>query len=331
MRQRPQYLVAAFAQIGHPAYFVDPRISTPRQDDGVAVVPDLTHVPATGVILYVHFAPLRELFDRFDDPVVVYDILDDLSIYEANEEGMPEGRRVRAHHPGLMATADLVMASSPALVERHAGERNDEIPLVRNGVDPDRFSRPAPRPADLPPADPDRPLVGYNGGMAPWVDFDLLEGVAKALPGWDFVLVGHVDPQAASDVARVGRLPNVTVLGERPGSSMPAYAQAYDIGTVWFAVTHLTKAVTPVKLYEYLAAGTPVVGTPLPACEAEPLVHTAGDVPGFVAALEAARADANSAAFAARALRTAREHSWENSLRPVMSRLAERGLDRVPR
>ena len=89
MRQRPQYLLAAFAQAGYPVYFIDPWAPKPVERDGVHVVTSIRRVPAGGVILYVHFAPLRHMFGRFDDAVVVYDLLDDLTIYDAEEEGLP--------------------------------------------------------------------------------------------------------------------------------------------------------------------------------------------------------------------------------------------------
>ena len=329
MRQRPQYLMAAFARLGHPAYFVDHRAARPRHEDGVAIVPDLSHCPAEGVILYVHFAPLQPLFSRFAEPVVVYDILDDLSIFDADEIGMPEERRVRTHHPTVMSEADIVMASSPDLVERHRAERDDLL-LVVNGVDPERFGTAAPRPADLPPPDPGLPLVGYHGAVAQWLDYRLIAEVAAALPDWRFAFVGPVDPRAAEDAARLDALPNVTLLGERPSDEMPAYAQAFDIGAVWFAVDHMTRAVAPLKMYEYLAAGTPVVSTPLPVAEAEPLVRTAADAAGFVAALERARADAADPAFAAAARSEAAGFSWEARLRPVLGALSGAGRLRVP-
>jgi hypothetical protein len=149
MRQRPQYLLAAFAEAGYSVYFVDPRETRSRRQEGIRIVPSIRQVPAGGVILYVHFAPLRHLFQRFEDAVVIYDLLDDLSIYDAAEDGLPPERRVTAHHPHVMQEAAIVMVSNEVLLQRHRPEREDLI-LVPNGVDPDRFATARPRPADLP-------------------------------------------------------------------------------------------------------------------------------------------------------------------------------------
>ena len=328
MRQRPQYLLAAFAKAGYPVYFVDPRAPKPVERDGVQVVPSIRRVPAGGVILYVHFAPLRHMFGRFDDAVVVYDLLDDLSIYDAEEEGLPAEHRVSAHHPHVMQEAEVVMVSNEVLRQRHRHERDDLI-LVSNGVDPELFSAVRPRPTDLPAPDPAHPLIGYHGAIAEWFDFELLTGVAKTRPDWRFVLVGPVAPAVAARAGTLEALPNVLVLGERPSDTMPGYVQAFDVGAIWFQVNTMTEGVTPLKMYEYLAAGKPCVATPLPACVAEPLVATASRAGEFVDRLEEALASSADPAAVQSRIEAAGHQSWLEHLQPVLERLRRGHLDRV--
>ncbi len=327
MRQRPQFLLEAFAGAGHPVYFVDPRDRIPRTVGGVSIVPSLDDVPGEHVILYIHFAPLRELVDQFDDAVVVYDILDDLTIYEADETGLPTERTVAHHHPFLMERADQVIVSNPVLAERHRSERDDLI-LVENGVDVDRFSESVPPPPDLP--NTDGPVVGYRGAVARWFDFDLLRSVAGAEPDWSFVLVGPIDRRVAAEVESVASLPNVEFIGERGSDAMPAYAQAFDVEAVWFVVDELTKGVTPLKVFESLVAGTPVVSTPLPACESIPGVRTATDPAAFRDQLDAALQDATDPDWAAHALATANDADWSHRLRPLLDRLDDTNERLVP-
>jgi hypothetical protein len=123
---------------------------------------------------------------------------------------------------------------------------------------------------------------------------------------------------------------NVAVLGERPSDDMPGYVQAFDIGAIWFVLDDLTEAVTPLKLYELMAAGVPAVSTPLPACVAEPLVHTAGDAAGFVAALEQARTEAGDPEFQARARAVGSNAGWVGRIAPLRERLDDAGLLRMP-
>ena len=328
MRQRPQYLLAAFADLGHEVYFVDHHEKQPRVVDGVQIVPDLALVPPSDVILYIHFAPLHELVDRFERPAVIYDILDDLTIYEADELHLPRQRRVAAHHGQMLEASDLVMASSPLLVTTHHDEA-PEIMLVENGVDASMFSTPQPRPSDLPAPDPDRPLVGYVGAISYWFDFDLLTAVSEALPQWVFVLVGPVDPRAENEARLLNALPNVTLVGERPSDSIPGYSQAFDVGTIWFRIDEMTSAVSPLKMYEYLAAGTPCVSTPLPVAVASPTTRTGDDPAQFVEALLLARTERGTAAFNASAAAEVATATWVNRLQPALERLEELGLTRV--
>lgn len=321
MRQRPQYIVEAFAELGHDAYFVDPREPSPRSVGRVAIVPSLEDTPRSDVILYVHFAPLLSLVGRYERPVVVYDILDDLSIYDADEVGMPEHRRVRHHHPSMIERADVVMASAPALIEAHRHER-DDIVYVENGVAPEAFAAVRGRPAEL--DDVRGPIVGYHGMIARWFDFGLVAAIADRLEEATVVLVGPVDPSSVDALGELTARSNVRYLGPKPSDEIAGYVQAFDVGMVPFVVDDLTRAVSPLKMYEYMAAGVPVVATPLPVCVAHPLVATVDSAEDAVAAVRAALDGAGDAERAAALRAAADESSWTNRLRPVLERLEDR-------
>lgn len=324
MKQRPQFILETFARAGHPVYFVDPRALEPTVVDGVHIVTSLEDVPTRHVILYVHFAPMADLFDRFEDPVVVYDILDDLTIYDADEVDVPEERRVRFHHPRVMELADVVIVSNEILAERHRPERPDLV-HVPNGVDVARFSRPAPRPADVPVGGP---VIGYHGMISHWFDFDLLTATAAARPEWRFVLVGPTDSRVEDAAREAGSVPNVTRLGERSPDLMPAYVHSFDVGTIWFQIDEMTLGVTPLKMFEYLAAGVPCVSTPLPACVAQDGVVTMSDPDGFVAAIEAALSVSDEHRHDL--LEIARASDWTAVMTPAMALLADKAALRIP-
>jgi glycosyltransferase involved in cell wall biosynthesis len=223
----------------------------------------------------------------------------------------------------VIERADVVMVSNPVLAERHRAERPDLI-VVSNGVDPAAFGEPAPRPSDLPSAESGTPIIGYHGMISTWFDFDLMEGVMEARPGWRFVLVGPIDPEVVERVEMSHERANLTVLGERPSVAMPGYVQGFDVGVIWFEVDRMTEGVTPLKMYEYMAAGVPCVATPIPACVAEPMVDTASDVAGMVSVIEKALHTVDETLRAA-----AREHSWDKSLGPALDRLGNLDLRRV--
>jgi len=323
MKQRPQFLLEAFAKAGHPVWFIDPRADGPAEIDGVHIVTALSDVPTDQVILYLHFAPLAPLFDDFADPVIVYDILDDLSIYDADEVDVPQERRVRAHHPSVIERADVVLVSNEILAERHSAERPDLI-HVPNGVDVERFGAHVTAPRDVPVGGP---IIGYHGMISHWFDFDLLAAVASRRPEWRFVLVGPTDPRVEDDAREVERLANVTRLGERSSMLMPAYVHAFDVGTIWFQIDEMTRGVTPLKMFEYLAAGVPCVSTPLPACVAQPGVATADDPDTFVDAIQAGLAADEAERERLREIAAASD--WSAVLAPALERLKALGRDRI--
>ena len=222
-----------------------------------------------------------------------------------------------------MQGADVVVASSAVLEARHRPERNDLL-LIPNGVDVARWQAPAGRPADLPDG---RPIAGYHGAIASWFDFDLLEAVASAMPEWTFALVGPVLSGAEEPAARLAEMDNVIFVGERSPEAVVGYVQHFDVGLVPFRLDEMTKAVSPLKLFEYLAAGVPVVSTSLPASEASPSAVVADTPERFSEAIS--RADGRDQAWRSVATQEVAAASWNKRLLPVLERLDELGLLRV--
>lgn len=320
MRQRPQEIVTAFAAAGHPAYFVDPTVDGAYEERGVRIVPSLRHVPGQGVLLYLHFAPLMARVELFDDPVIIYDILDDLSLVEAGEAGLPADATVAHHHPAAMAGADIVTVSAVELERRHLPERADLI-RVDNGVDLLRFNPDGER------EDFDQgPVIGFHGAVAGWFAFDLLEAVAGRRPDWHFVIVGPVEADVEAQAAGVARrCSNVVFAGIRSPDRIATAIRGFDVGVVWFEVNHMTAAVSPLKVYEWLACGVPPVSVPLPSANEEPIVRIAEDAEGMEHAIESALAGRANPAWSQSAADAARAATWERRIEPILGRLDELG------
>jgi glycosyltransferase involved in cell wall biosynthesis len=142
------------------------------------------------------------------------------------------------------------------------------------------------------------------------------------------VVVGPVDSDVGDRADRLAARPNVTFLGLRPTADIPAYIGSFDVGIVPFVIDRLTEAVSPLKMYEYLAAGRGVVTTPLPACRGVAEVEIADGIDAFVAAIER-RLDMDPVAVAERARAAASAASWERRIGPVLDRLESMSLRRV--
>jgi len=117
---------------------------------------------------------------------------------------------------------------------------------------------PKKRPTDLPSG---KPIIGYSGAIAPWIDWELLKLVIEENPELNFVFVGAL---FQLNIFPLKHSRNVFYLGLKPYNELPAYLHHFDVGLIPFLQTAMTKGCNPIKLYEYYAAGIKVLGTPLP-------------------------------------------------------------------
>jgi glycosyltransferase involved in cell wall biosynthesis len=189
---------------------------------------------------------------------------------------------------------------------------------VENGVDLDRFDPEGPIATEL----PEGTIVGYHGAIAPWFDFDLVTEMAKLRPGLTFVIVGPVGPEMEDQAAKLAASPNVVLLPAQGSERIADFVRGFTVGILPFVVDEMTEAVTPLKMYEYLACGVPMVATPLPACLAESAVRTASDPDGFVAAIDAGVALGPGERLDLR--RHAEPADWRRRVAPLLGRLGER-------
>ena len=174
-----------------------------------------------------------------------------------------------------------------------------------------------------------KPIAGYYGALARWFDYALLEATAQRRPDWSFVLIG---PDHDGSLARSGvaRLPNVHWLGTRPYVALPGYLHRFDVATIPFAINEITLATSPLKLYEYFAAGRPVISTPMPECAAFAEVQLVKDAEQFAAALDVARARAGDAGLRQRLHGIATANTWRSRARETMALVEQRRAGAVP-
>jgi glycosyltransferase involved in cell wall biosynthesis len=163
-----------------------------------------------------------------------------------------------------------------------------------------------------------RPRIVFTGAIVgKKLDVPLLAALARARPEWSFALVGPVgagDPR--TDVAALSGEPNIHLLGPRTYAQLPAVLRAADAGLIPYARNALTESIFPMKVYEYLAAGLPVVATPLPALADITEVTTAAHAEGIARLLEEAIAGDSPERRAERS-RAAATHSWERRLEEI--------------
>lgn len=191
---------------------------------------------------------------------VIYDCIDDVAVHiprpELRDLYLSWERALIGRATGGVATAERLAQYL------HAKRPDLPVEIIRNGVDVARFreaARSAPRPPDLPRER--RPIVGFVGALYNWIDWRLIGDVVRALSEVDFVFVGpHEEP---TGLTKIAQLPNARFLGARPYRDVPRYIEAFDVCWVPFTQDSVAFAANPVKIYEYLALGKPVVSTPV--------------------------------------------------------------------
>jgi glycosyltransferase involved in cell wall biosynthesis len=204
-------------------------------------------------VLWTSLPSAVDVIGEFKEVAVIYYVGDDFEGL-AGVDHKPVGKMERE----LADRADLIIAASETLAAKFPTEKTVVLP---HGCDLERFGTSAPRASDLPSA---RPVAGFYGSLADWLDYDLLWEAAVRCPDWDFIFIGNIST-ASRGLTRLTALPNVRLLGPRPHEALPSYVQHWQASLLPFVDNAQIRACNPLKLREYLAAGTPVISTEFPA------------------------------------------------------------------
>jgi glycosyltransferase involved in cell wall biosynthesis len=250
---------------------------------------------------------------------IIYDYVDHLQAFSGNQT------KLEHDHTHLIQIAELILATSVPLFQEVLRDRSDAI-LCPNGVDYAHFAmnnntRVNP-PAEIAPLLLDgSPIIGYSGALARWFDYDLLETTASLRPDLQFLLIG---PDFDNSLpAKLLELPNLTWLGPKPYLILPGYMHFFDVAMIPFSVNDLTHAVSPLKLFEYMAAGKPVVITPMEESMRYPGVLVAQDSQEFSARIDEAlelRADQD---YLQTIQKVANENTWQVRAQQIKQALVD--------
>ena len=183
------------------------------------------------------------------NPIVIYYCCDDFSALHGVDH-----KAVRALEIELAQKADVIVATSDKLVEKFPSNKTNMIP---HGVDTQLFYQQSIKANDLPTG---KPVAGFYGSIADWIDIKLLAEIATLMPEWNFVLIGAIH----TDVSRLESFDNVHFLGQKNHDELPCYSQHWQVSLLPFVLNEQIIASNPLKLREYMAAGSPIVSIDFP-------------------------------------------------------------------
>ena len=199
---------------------------------------------------------------------VIYEFVDELSDDIA---GFRITENIKKSHRKMLEDVEntYIIATADKLYEEVKNIRGiEKLALIENGVDFQHFS--CVKSKDIPEkmkniVDSNKKIIGYFGALAKWFDYNLIKRISDEFKGINIVLIG-VDYDKSLAKSEILNLNNVHYINAVKYSDLPCYAQFFDISMIPFIINDITKSTSPVKLFEYMALGKPIVTTDLPEC-----------------------------------------------------------------
>jgi len=206
---------------------------------------------ALSFVEFPNWEPLVSKLKEKEDWKIIYDCMDEHTDF-SNVNSSVSSKEAK-----LFKESDVIVVTSNHLLSKAKAYRND-IVFVPNAGDFDHFNK---LPENTLLENIKKPIIGYFGAIAEWFDNELIEFLAKSNKNWNFVLIGRT---FGSNIKNLKTFPNVHFLGEKPYKELPDYLFWFDVCIIPFKLTPLIEATHPVKFYEYLSSGKPVVSSKLP-------------------------------------------------------------------
>ena len=268
---------------------------------------------ASHITVFKSWPRKAELLEQIPYNTLVYEYIDDISLFYYYTDAMKQ------KHYDLIREADLTVCTARALYE-------DALPIAQKVIlspiaGDYAFFREnrncLAAPGLLEKTRKYECVLGYYGCLADWFDYDLVLEVARRKPEWCFVLVGYCFDGTVSRLQEAN-LENVLLYPAQPYANLPSFVTAFDIQTIPFTINNITNATSPVKLFEYMATGKPILTSRLPECLQYRSVTTYYDVDDFVCQAQRLMQLRDDPAYCAVMEEEAKANTWDARVAEIL-------------
>ena len=334
LRQRPHHLAAEFRKLGFfVVYFEGSNSTYKMREVGDGIVTINSHLmladlpkecPNCFFLLPNTMATPLEVVNQVKEYgyKLIYEYIDEFHGDISGDLGVQLSiwNELNNLKPVLLVASALKLKED---LEEHLGKKY-KIVLAPNAVFTEHFNYKE-NETETPPNDMKDivkngcPIIGFYGALAPWIDFDLINTTAKKHPEWEFVFLGIDYNNAAKDLAK-GK--NIHNLGAKQYEELPRYSKYFNCAMIPFKHGEIAKATSPIKLFEYMAAGLPTVCTrDLRECRGYDYVYMAKDAKEFEKYMGEAIKEYNNDAARSRLLEQAEKNTWSQRAADIVAGL----------
>ena len=316
--RRISLFMAGPRQVEHNLYIYTPPLLLP----GFQMFPLLNTINNIVIAAFLRSAmrklgmesPFLWLYSHYNSPLVkklnckraLYECVDEFS----GARGLINPEVARELENDTLEAVDAAIVTAPGLKSSKTNH-NRNIHIIPNAANVTHFGK-----ALLNPPEPeelcriDHPRLTFIGGIAYWVDLNLLEHLAKQRPNWQIILIGPL----YVNVKKLEEYPNIHFLGKKVYNSLPAYLAASDLALNPYRLDMVAENCSPLKLYEYMASGLPVVSTNMPEARHFPgIINVAISYDDFINQVDRVLNwnNVEREEHRRRALKEAQKHTWE--------------------
>lgn len=279
-------------------------------------------------LISVIYTPYQKDFAGIvGEKFLVYDCYDE---YTAGEDGKISNDKrcwIRQNEMDIMKKADLVLVASEMLMKNKC-KYHHNIHYVPNAADVELFqlvqSVTTEIASDI--LNFPHPIIGYSGIISRRIDFELIDYLAQMHPEWSFAFIGPLDYKDlhdCMDFKMVRQLENVFFMGERPYKKLPSYLKAFDVCILPYKPDKFNLSCSPLKFYEYLATGRPIISTNLPALQSFHNIINIAQNAGEFEQLVSISIKEHDKELIEQRMETARENSWEKRAETIIDILGK--------